>query len=310
MTELIVWTCLERVKHSGEEDWKLARTTKRRGKKQEGLKEILDRVPWGSRGRVTPISRLSKSIVPVGNKAGIPKGDLSLHLAIQDPRHESSVLDIQGTAFQAGPGKLLTCWHVIQQLRVEEREAYLLANSKLGDTEAHRPYPFAAIMKYYDMRFEDGGQGIVDAGVLICPASENPEAPYDVPVIKWGDSTKVGVGDRVLIGGFPLGNTMFFANSTNRGLIQPSFFDGIISAIIPAIQIGETRLFQISSVALGGISGGVVCDPRSGAVLGMVTSGLTDGSTSLPITYAIPSEVLQPFVDAIRFETTGGKHWE
>jgi hypothetical protein len=103
---------------------------------------------------------------------------------------------------------------------------------------------------------------------------------------------------------------MFFSNTSNQGLIQPSFFDGIISAVIPAIRPGETRLFQISSVALGGIGGGVVCDARTGAVLGMVTSGLTTAEgVSLPITYAIPSEVLRPFADAISFNSTDGTRW-
>lgn len=113
------------------------------------------------------------------------------------------------------------------------------------------------------MRFEDGRPG-VDAGVLVCPAVSTDECPYDVPAVTWGDSTRVGVGDRVLIGGFPLGRDMFFSNQTNRELVQPSFFDGIISAVIPAIQRGETRLFQISAMALGGISGAVVCDPKTG----------------------------------------------
>lgn len=280
----------------------------RRIRDKGDLKEQLARVPWASRGRVTPISRLARSIVPVGNKAGVPKGDLTLHITIQDPAHESWVLDIQGTAFQAGRGKLLTCWHVIEQLRFKEHEAYIWANSRLNGAEAQRSYPFAAVLKYYDLRFEDGGPG-VDAGVLICPAVSTDEFPYEVPPVTWGDSTRVGVGDRVLIGGFPLSRDMFFSNDTNRGLVQPSFFDGIISAVIPAIQRGETRLFQISSVALGGISGGVVCDPRTGAVLGMVTSGLTVGEVSLPITYAIPSEVLQPFVDAISFDVGDSEHW-
>lgn len=282
---------------------------RKKGQQRPGdLKEALARVPWASRGRSTPISRLAKSIVPVGNKAGVPKGDLALHISIQDPAHEDWVLDIQGTAFQAGRGKLFTCWHVVEQLRYREGEAYLWANSRMHGIEAQRPYPFAAAFKYYDMRFEDGGPG-VDAGILICPATDTEEAPYNVPPITWGDSARIGVGDRVLIGGFPLGRDMFFSNATNRGLVQPSFFDGIVSAIIPAIRLGETRLLQISSVALGGISGGVVCDPRTGAVLGMVTSGLTVGDVSLPITYAIPSEVLRPFADAISFEAEDGEIW-
>lgn len=281
--------------------------TKRAGKRLD-LKEALERVPWASRGRTTPISRLARSIVPVGNKAGVPTGDLTLSLPIQAPEHEQWLMDIEGTAFQVGRGKLMTCWHVAQALRFQEREAYVLANSRLRDVEAQRPYPLAAMMKFYDMRFDDGGPG-VDAGILICPAASSEEAPYEVPIVTWGDSTRVGVGDRVLIGGFPLGKDMFFSNSSNRGLVQPSFFDGIISAVIPAIQSGETRLFQISSVALGGISGGVVCDARTGAVLGMVTSGLTVEDVSLPITYAIPSEILQPFADAISFDATDGTRW-
>ncbi|MFY7837992.1 MAG: trypsin-like peptidase domain-containing protein [Novosphingobium sp.] len=276
--------------------------------KSDDLKTILDRIPWASRGRETPISRLARSVVPVGNKVSVPKGDMSLHVTLQDDAHEDLVMDIQGTAFQAGRGKLYTCWHVIEQLRLQEGEAYILANTRLGGIEAQRPYPFAAVMKYYDMRFDDGGPGI-DAGILVCPATDHADAPYEVPPVVWGDSTKLGVGDRVLIGGFPLGKAMFFSNETNRGLIQPSFFEGIISAIIPAIRTGETRLLQISSVALGGISGGVVCDPRTGAVLGMVTIGLTSGDVSLPITYAIPSEVLQPYADAISFDTADGTRW-
>jgi hypothetical protein len=272
------------------------------------LKSIFDRIPWASRGRETSISKLGRSLVPVGNKTGgFPKGDPKLYMTIQDPEHETWVMDIQGTAFQVGEGKLLTCWHVIETLRLAEQEAYLYARSRLDGVEAQRPYPFAASFRFFDPRFEAGGSGIVDAGMLLCPAVSTPEMPYEVPVARWGDSTKVGVGDRVLIGGYPLGRDMFFLNSSNRGLIQPSFFEGIISAVIPAIQKGETRLLQISSIAMGGISGGVVCEPTTGKVLGMVTSGLTEGSSSLPITYAIPSEVLQPWADAISFDGTDGR---
>jgi hypothetical protein len=274
------------------------------------IKALFDAIPWSSRGRNTPISRLARSIVAVGNKeGGFPSVDLALNLPIQDPDHESWVMDIQGTAFQVGEGKLLTCRHVIEELRLEEREAYLYANSHIGTTEAIRPYPFAASIGFIDPRFADGGKKIVDAGMLLCPARSTPEAPYEVPIVRWGDSARLGVGDRVLIGGFPLGRDMFFTNSSNRGLLQPSFFEGIISAIIPAIREGETRLLQISSIAMGGISGGVVCDPANGRVLGMVTSGITKGEVDLPVTYAIPSEVLQPWCDSISFAGTDGRIW-
>jgi hypothetical protein len=126
-----------------------------------------------------------------------------------------------------------------------------------------------------------------------------------------GGFDKAGRGDDVLVGGFPLGKNMFLALSTNRGVVQPPFYDGIIGAIIPATKASETRLLQISSVAMGGISGGVVCDRKTGAVVGMVTSGLDhpENGPPLPVTYAIPSEVLQPYVDAISFKATDGHTW-
>ena len=74
----------------------MAERNRRPASKPVDLKEALERVPWASRGRDTPISRLARSIVPVGNKAGVPKGDLALHIAIQDPVHEDWVMDIQG----------------------------------------------------------------------------------------------------------------------------------------------------------------------------------------------------------------------
>lgn len=272
-----------------------------------GMKEQLDAVPWASRGRSTPISALGQSIVPIGNSDHVVKSDLTAHIEIQDPRHEYHVMEIKGSAFQAAPGKILTCWHVLEEIREEDSEGYFLAWTEMNGMTAQRPYPWAAVMRYYDMRFEDGGPG-VDCGLVICPPARKQECPYLVPSINWGDSTNCGVGDRVLIGGYPLGKEIFFANSTNRGLIQPSFFEGIISAIIPALAVGETRLLQISATALRGMSGGVVCDPNSGAVLGMVTSGVSADDVDLPITYALPSEVLQPFVDAVSFDTKEG-HW-
>jgi hypothetical protein len=242
----------------------------------------------------------------VGNKEGVPVGDLTLSMPIQDPAHEDWVMDIQGTAFQVGEGKLLTCRHVCEALQVQQRRAYYYATTRLGEREAQRPYPVAMQFNFIDPR-TDAGNPLVDAGMIISPAKDTPEAPYLVPPVTWGDSTRLGIGDRVVIGGFPLGRDMFFASTTNRGLVQPSFYDGIISAIIPAIQPGETRLLQISSVALGGISGGVVADASSGKVLGMVTSGLTHSGVSLPITYAIPSEVLQPWADSVSYRTDDGR---
>lgn len=274
--------------------------------KPQNSKDAFAKIPWAYRGRRTPLARLAQSIVPIGNKEGVPTGDLTLSMPIQDPEHENWVMDIQGTAFQVGHGKLLTCWHVCEVLEVEQGRAYYYANSRIGEYEAQRPYPVGGQFNFIDPR-TDAANPSVDVGMIISPAIDSEDAPYLVPKVTWGDSTKLGVGDRVVIGGFPLGRDMFFASTTNRGLVQPSFYDGIISAIIPAIQQGETRLLQISSVALGGISGGVVAEPSTGKVLGMVTSGLDRSGVSLPITYAIPSEVLQPWADSISYRTDDGK---
>ncbi|EJT04970.1 peptidase S1 and S6, chymotrypsin/Hap [Rhizobium sp. CCGE 510] len=215
-------------------------------------------------------------------------------------------MDIQGTAFQCGSGKLLTCWHVCQALEVKNGHAYIQADTVFNGSPAKTYYPVTGYINFIDHRHGMGNPS-VDVGVLICPVRSTDSHKYQVPAVRWGDSTQVGIGDRVLIGGYPLGRELFLTAATNRGIVQPTFYDGIISAILPATRPEETRLFQISSVALGGISGGVVCTADTGRVIGMVTSGLSVENVSLPITYAIPSEVLQPWVDAISFVTEEGK---
>jgi len=271
------------------------------------LADIFDKIPWTSFGRKTPISELSRSIVPVGNYSLDNIRKPLETTSNQDSDFENWILDIEGTAFQVGRGKLLTCRHVCKELKVKNGQAYMLSNSIVRGTQAKVSHAITTWIGFADPRFRANNPN-VDAGLIICPIRDSPEMPYDVPVVRWGDSTQLGVGDRVLIGGFPLGKDMFVTNTTNRGLVQPTFYDGIISAILPATKPKETRLLQISSVAMGGISGGVVCCPDTGFVLGMVTSGITSGGVSLPITYAIPSEVLQPWSDAVNF-TAAGEIW-
>ena len=115
----------------------------------------------------------------------------------------------------------------------------------------------------------------------------------DTPSIIWGDSTKLGVGDRIFVGGYPYGTDLFQMTQTNRGVVQPTFFDGIVSAIIPAQNEKETRLLQLSTLVAGGMSGGAVFNPETGEVYGMITSSIQGASGDLhPVTYAIPSEVI------------------
>lgn len=273
------------------------------------LKSIFDRIPWASFGRSTPISKLAESIVPIGNRPELPITDPEARISSTDPGFEDWIMEIQGTAFQVGRGKLLTCWHVCEALEVKERRAHIQANTSISGEPAKRYYPVAATFNFIDPRTQSANPNI-DVGMVICPAVHSADFPYNVPVVNWGDSTKLGVGDRVLIGGFPLGRDLFLVGKTNRGIVQPTFYDGIISAILPATRPNETRMLQISSVALGGISGGVVCDAETGEVVGMVQSGLDEKDTRLPITYAIPSEILQPWSAAISFQTISGELWQ
>jgi Trypsin-like peptidase domain len=285
----------------------LKRSRSGRPRQREGSKEAFQRIPWASFGRESAIARLAKSIVPVGNR-DIVLGSPDLFVSSNDPDFESHIMEIRGTAFQVGKGKLVTCWHVCEELEVANGRAHIQAHSRMHGRPAKRYYPVLMTMNFIDPR-TDAGNPSVDVGLIICPAAESPEVPYDVPKVRWGDSTKLGVGDRVLIGGFPLGRDLFLTLATNRGIVQPTFYDGIISAILPAVREGETRLLQISSVAVGGISGGVVCNPVTGEVLGMVTSGMTANGVSLPMTYAVPSEVLEPWCDSISFNAADGKRW-
>lgn len=269
---------------------------------------IFDGVPWRSRGRDTPLSQLAKSIVPLGNHASI-KDRLAGSVADTSPDFESFLPNIEGSGFQVGRGKILTCRHVVDVLDLAQRNAYVLAHIEDSQIHTRALLPISGVIHFIDPRSMRSNPGIDVSIVIAAAVSKNPALPqFEIPPVEWGDSTSLGVGDRVLIGGYPLGRDMFVALKSNRMIVQPSFFDGIVSCIIPATNAGETRLLQVSSVALGGISGGVVCDPDTGKVLGMVTSGFAADGVSLPITYAIPSEVLQPWAAEVNFKV-GDEVW-
>lgn len=164
------------------------------------------------------------------------------------------------------------------------------------------PYPIPHALRYVDPRTDQVNPG-VDLAVLLVPAKSTMAVPYEVPKIRWGNSTRVGVGDTVVIAGYPLGTDMFLLTKSNRGIIQPTFYNGIISAVLPATGAKETRLFQVSIAAVGGMSGGAMFNPETGEVLGMVTSGLTAKGVPLPMTYVLPSEVIAPYTQVITFQT-------
>jgi hypothetical protein len=55
------------------------------------------------------------------------------------------------------------------------------------------------------------------------------------------------------------------------------------------------------------MSGGALFEPKTGKVMGMVTSGVDaiaeNINVPLPMTYSLPSEIIAPFVEVITFKT-------
>lgn len=266
-------------------------------------------VPWSSMGRDTPLSRAGRSLVAVGplpfEPAAVRRpGDPLPQIGSEHPDFEKYLMEIVGTAIQVGEGKLVTCAHVIDAVNEAGRRGHLLARSIEGNISKCIFWPYENVIRYIDFRHEKQNPA-VDLAVIMVAYPEQQES-YDAPVIRWGDSTRLGVGDQVVVGGYPYGTELFRLTETNRGIVQPTFYPGIVSAILPATSPGETRLIQVSAAVAGGISGGALLDPKSGAMLGMVTSGLTGQHGDLhPVTYALPSEIIAPFVSALNFSAGG-----
>jgi len=221
-------------------------------------------------------------------------------------------MHIVGTAIHGGDHKFVTCLHVVEAINKLKKSGYFLSRLSRSNDVFYLPYPIEITVRYMDPR-TNRANGNVDLAVFVSSARSTPEIPFDIPVVKWGNSTKLGVGDPIIVGGYPYGTDMFKFVTSNRGVIQPTFYQGIVSAILPATRNGETRLIQLSVPCAGGTSGGAVFDPRNGRVLGMVTSCVHAGSAAFrvpqPISYAIPSEIIAPYVKAISFETRSGKRY-
>jgi hypothetical protein len=157
-------------------------------KSQDKTKDI----PWTSFGRETPAARVGRSLVPVGvysfdlppfNPAGAPVVNLTT------PRNEDYLMNIVGTAIQAGDGKLVTCAHVDQALLNSQKKTkhYILARIHRKETVQVVPYPIPVSIPYFDIR-TDKPNPEVDLAVLLVPAKSIERLPYEVPSVRWGDS--------------------------------------------------------------------------------------------------------------------------
>lgn len=269
--------------------------------------DLTKNIPWWSFGRETSASRIGRSLVPVGvfprDPPPIPPEEAST-FSLTDPSNEDYLMNIIGTAIQGGPGKLVTCGHVVEALVKTQKRGYILSRIFRENTVICTPFriTYYHAIKYVDPR-TDALNPIVDLAALIIPAKSTKERPYEAPSVKWGDSTKLGVGDQVVVGGYPYGKEMFLWTKSNRGILQPTFYSGIVSAILPATAPQEIRVIQASIPVAGGMSGGALFDPKTGKVIGMVTSGVKIRDIPQPMTYAIPSEIIAPFVEVITFKT-------
>ncbi|MDP3013227.1 MAG: trypsin-like peptidase domain-containing protein, partial [Candidatus Subteraquimicrobiales bacterium] len=215
--------------------------------------EITKNIPWNSLGKETVASKLGKSIVPVGilpfQPQPIEHGEMPA-ISMREPGAEQYLMNIAGTAIQAGDGKLVTCVHVVESLINQNATGYILSKIVREGTVIYVPYPIVKAIRYVDPRTDTVNHD-VDLSVLLVPAKNTEDIPYEIPNIVWGDSSKLGVGDKVVICGYPHGTEMFKFTKSNRGIIQPTFYQGIVSAIMPATKPYETRIVQVSIPSAG-----------------------------------------------------------
>lgn len=267
--------------------------------------EITKNIPWNSLGKETVASKLGKSIVPVGilpfQPQPIEHGEMPA-ISLREQGAEQYLMNIVGTAIQAGDGKLVTCGHVVEALINQNAQGYILPKIIREGTVVYTPYPIVKALRYVDPRTDKVNYG-VDLSVLIVPAKSTKDIPYEIPNVVWGDSSKSGVGDQVIICGYPYGTEMFKFTESNRGIIQPTFYQGIVSAIMPATKPYETRIIQVSIPSAGGMSGGAMFNPETGEVMGMITSCVHMNGIPQPMSYAVPSEIIAPYVEVITFKT-------
>jgi len=220
-----------------------------------------------------------------------------------NPEMEKYLMRIMGTAIQVGDGKLLTTGETVEAVRQQRTKPFVLAHIERENARFAIPYPIPHVIRFIDPRTKDVNPTI-DAALLLVPAKSTKELPYEIKPLNWGDSTDVGTGDPVMVAGYPLGTDLFLEYRSNRGFIQPTVYSGTIGAIVPAIQPTDTRLFRITVPGIGGISGGAVFSPKEGRLLGMVTTSMHAATLPQPVIYALPSEVLRPYVESISFEIT------
>ncbi|WP_244957608.1 S1 family peptidase [Alicycliphilus denitrificans] len=124
-----------------------------------------------------------------------------------------------------------------------------------------------------------------------------------VAALKVASSDHVREGDELAFMGFPIGGVLGFASVTHRAgvasittMALPSPTSQQLSErAILSLRAGPVQVLQLDATAYPGNSGGPLFDPRSGAVLGVISmvhiKSTREAAMSQPsgISYAIPS---------------------
>jgi hypothetical protein len=209
------------------------------------------------------------------------------------------LLRIAGSAMSIGNRKVLTTRTALEALHRKRATPYLLLTRFQEQQVSQMALRVLAGAAYTNDADKPHDNSDVDAAILL---HANVPDGYDLPSVRWGDSTRLGVGDSVMVAGYPLGTDLFLEYRYNRAIVQPTVYSATVGAIVPAILPGQTRLLRLTVPGLGGLSGGAIFDAQNGTVLGMVTTAIHAAELPQPVLYGVPAESLQPFVQKIDFK--------
>jgi hypothetical protein len=252
-------------------------------------------IPWRSTGRKTVASRVVESILPIGV---LPRGMKDLQgvnqrqLTPEEIESRKYIMRILGSAVYVGDRKLLAPRIILDDARRTGSTVYVLRTRVNGDQRIHFAIPVTHFVPYIDPRTNAPN---TDVDAMLTLLLFTPEGFDEPRAIHWGDSRDLGSGDSVLVAGYPMGSDLFFEHRSNRGVVQATIYSATIASIVPAVTDTETRLLRLTIPELGGLSGGIVFNPKNGTALGMLVSGTHAGVVPQPVLYAIPSEALYSF---------------
>jgi S1-C subfamily serine protease len=212
---------------------------------------------------------------------------------------------IIGTGFNVDPsGIIVSCRHVVEGLLIDAIPDLVIPPGERVGRASVRSFPLFAMFHHIE------GEEVVVEGVpptFICGPTRRDVAiialpPRDpvYPALEIGDSDVVSEGEAVAACGFPLG----LALQENSMSGTCTFTGGIISAVLPHPEVppGRRNSLQLDISINPGNSGGPVVLQESGRVVGIVRASLAAGAAPTGLSYAVPINVVRPFVDRVRHD--------